>query len=207
MTLRGWAAGREGTWFRCDYCKRIIVKPGSHVVPCTSCGHGHLREMEPGSWGTWGPAGPWSQGAGGSTAGEDIVERARHLYTIIMNRELGDDEDSVCNRVCIIRELESITHKDFRNTAELHREVSSFLARKSRIKETDGGRLRRARKRAKLTIKELAAELGVTKRTMIRWERNESPLSASAIEWLNKKLSETPRAGAIRTNSTMSAML
>jgi len=71
--------------------------------------------------------------------------------------------------------------------------VSAFLARKSRIKETDGARLRRARKRAKLTIKELAVvELGVTKRTVIRWETNESPLSASAVEWLNKTLSDAP---------------
>jgi DNA-binding transcriptional regulator YiaG len=132
------------------------------------------------------------KGTGESSAGEDIVERVKRLYTIIVNGELGDDEDSVCKRVCIIRELEGITHKGFRNTAEFHREVSAFLARKSRVKETDGGRLRRARKRAKLTIKELAAELGVTKRTVIRWERNGSPLSASAVEWLNKKLSETP---------------
>ena len=121
----------------------------------------------------------------------DVV-RAKNLYTIIVNGELGDDEDGTCKRVCIIRELESITHKDFRNTAEFHREVSSFLARKSRIKETDGARLRRARQRGGLTIKELAVELGVTKRTVIRWERNESPLSASAVEWLNKTLSDAP---------------
>jgi DNA-binding transcriptional regulator YiaG len=120
------------------------------------------------------------------------VERARRLYTIIVNRELGDDEDSVMNRVCIIRELEGITHKNFRNTAEFHREVSAFLARKSRIKETEGARFRRARKRAKLTIKALAVQLGVTKRTVIRWERNESPFSASAVEWLNKTLSDAP---------------
>jgi len=137
------------------------------------------------SCGTWGlPVEP--------AVGGDPVERVRRLYTIIVNGELGDDEDSVMNRVCIIRELEAITHKDFRNTAEFHREVSAFLARKSRIKETDGARLRRARKRAKLTIKALAVELGVTNRTVIRWEINESPLSASAVEWLNKKLSETP---------------
>jgi DNA-binding XRE family transcriptional regulator len=119
---------------------------------------------------------------------DEIVERAKRLYTIIVNGELGDDEDGTCKRVCIIRELEGITHKDFRNTAEFHREVSAFLARKSRIKETDGGRLRRARKRAKLTIKELAAELGVTKRTMIRWEKNDGPpLSTRAVEWLNRQ--------------------
>jgi DNA-binding transcriptional regulator YiaG len=119
---------------------------------------------------------------------DEIVERAKRLYTIIVNRELGDDEDSVCKRVCIVRELEAITHKDFRNTAEFHREVSAFLVRKSRIKETDGGRLRRARKRAKLTIKALAVELGVTERTVIRWEKNDGPpLSTRAVEWLNRQ--------------------
>jgi len=192
MTLRGWAAGRQGTRLRCDYCRRIIVKDSGRSAPCTACGHGHLKEMEPGSWGTTGPAGPWPGGTGGGATDEDQVARAKNLYAIIVNGEMGDNEDSVCNRVCIIRELEGITHKDFRNTAEFHREVSAFLARKSRIKETDGGRLRRARKRAKLTIKELAVELGVTKRTVIRWERNESPLSASAVEWLNKTLSDAP---------------
>ena len=105
-----------------------------------------------------------------------------------MNRELGDDEDSVCKRVCIVRELEKITGKQFRNTAEFHREVGAYLARKSRIKETDGGRLRRARKRAKLTIEVLAAELGVTERTIIRWEKNDGPpLSTRAVEWLNRQ--------------------
>jgi DNA-binding XRE family transcriptional regulator len=119
---------------------------------------------------------------------DEIVERAKRLYTIIVNRELGDDEDSVCKRVCIVRELEAITHKDFRNTAEFHREVSAFLVRKSRIKETDGGRLRRARKRAKRTIEALAAELGVTERTVIRWEKNDGPpLSTRAVEWLNRQ--------------------
>ena len=119
---------------------------------------------------------------------DEIVERAKRLYAIIVNRELGDDEDSVCKRVCIVRELEAITHKDFRNTAEFHREVGAYLARKSRIKETDGGRLRRARKQAKLTIKVLAAELGVTKRTIIRWEKNDGPpLSTRAVEWLNRQ--------------------
>lgn len=116
------------------------------------------------------------------------VARAKNLYAIIVNGELGDDKDGTCKRVCIIRELVGITHKDFRNTAEFHREVSAYLARKSRIKETDGGRLRRARKRAKLTIKVLAAELGVTKRTMIRWEKNDGPpLSTRAVEWLNRQ--------------------
>lgn len=116
------------------------------------------------------------------------VARAKNLYAIIVNGELGDDEDSVCKRVCIIRELEGITHKEFKNTAELHREVSAFLARKNRVRETEGRRLRRARRKAKLTIRELADKLGVDKRTMIRWEKNDGPpLSTRAVEWLNRQ--------------------
>jgi len=128
----------------------------------------------------------WARGRGVMSNTE--VERAKRLYAIIVNRELGDDEDSVCKRVCIIRELEAITHKDFRNTAEFHREVSAFLARKSRVRETEGSRLRRARRKAKLPIRELADELGVDKRTIIRWEKNDGPpLSTRAVEWLNRQ--------------------
>ena len=130
------------------------------------------------------------------------VARAKNLYTIIVNRELGDDEDSVCKRVCIVRELEKITGKQFRNTAEFHREVGAYLARKSRIKETDGARLRRARQRGGLTIKELAVELGVTKRTVIRWETNESPFADNAVEWLNKTLSDAPGSTIAEKEST-----
>ena len=119
-------------------------------------------------------------------------ERVKDLYTILVNGEIGDDENGVCNRVLMVRELEQITCKQFRNTAEFHREVSAFLARKSRINETDGNKIRRARKQTDLTMKELAIELGVAKRTVIRWEMNKSPLSVKAVEWLNKTLLEAP---------------
>ena len=116
------------------------------------------------------------------------VARAKDLYTIIVNGELEDDEDSVCNRTRIVGELEEITEKQFRTMAEFHREVSAYLARKSRVRETEGGRLRRARRKAKLTIRELADKLGVDKRTMIRWEKNDGPpLSPRAVEWLNRR--------------------
>lgn len=120
------------------------------------------------------------------------VERAKNLYGILANGEIGDDQNGTCNRFLIVRELERITGKEFRDTAQFHREVCAFMARKSRNHETEGGRFRRARQGAGLTIKQLACELGVTKRTVIRWERNESPLSASAVEWLNKTLSDAP---------------
>lgn len=136
---------------------------------------------------------------------EGKVDRVKRLYTIIVNGELGDDENGLFNRVCIVRELEKITGKQFRDTAEFHREVSAFLAKKSRIKETDGTRFRRARQRGGLTIKELAVELGVTKRTVIRWERNESPLSEIAVEWLNAPESKNPEKGPYGEKVTFGA--
>lgn len=121
-------------------------------------------------------------------APEEIAERAKNLYTIIVNGELGDDAQGVAMRVEIIGELEKITKKQFRNTAEFHREVSAFLARKSRVKETAGTRLQRARKKAGMTIRALAAVFNVTKMTVIRWEQNKHPLPPSVIEWMEKRL-------------------
>jgi DNA-binding XRE family transcriptional regulator len=124
--------------------------------------------------------------------GNAEVERAKNLYGIIVNGEIGNDQNGTCSRFMVVRELEKITGKEFRDTAQFHREICAFIARKSRVNETEGTRFRHARQRAELTIKGLAIALGVTKRTVIRWERNESPLSEIAIEWLNKTLSDAP---------------
>jgi ribosome-binding protein aMBF1 (putative translation factor) len=119
---------------------------------------------------------------------ENAVARVSRLYAIIVNGELGDDENGLFNRVCIVRELEKITGKQFRDTAEFHREVSAFLAKKSRISESVGTQIRRARIRAGLTMKSLAKELKVSMKMVQRWELNVNGYvpNPSVIEWLNK---------------------
>jgi DNA-binding transcriptional regulator YiaG len=111
------------------------------------------------------------------------LDRAKWLYTAICNQTMPDLND----RAQAVRELEKITGKDFRDTSEFHNEVSAFLARKSRVAETIGTRIKRARRRAKMTQSDLAASLGVNRRTLIRWESNEVPPSPAALEWLNSK--------------------
>jgi len=127
---------------------------------------------------------------------EYLVERAKRLYEIIVNRELGDDENCMCNRVCIVGELESITGKKFRNTAEFHREVGAFLARKNRDTESIGTRIRRARKKSGLTMRGLAKELGVSEKMIQRWELNADGYvpNPAVMEWLNKTLSNGPES-------------
>lgn len=117
----------------------------------------------------------------------DTVNRVRDLYAIIVNGELRDDANSVQKRVTVIEELEQTTHKRFRTMSEFHNEVSAFLAHKSRINESIGTRIRRVRRKAKLTQDALAGLLHVTRRTVINWETNATPPSPAALEWLNAK--------------------
>ena len=118
---------------------------------------------------------------------DENVARVKDLYAIIVNGELGDDANGTSTRVEIVRDLERLTGKQFRSTSEFHNEVSAFLARKSRVNETIGTRLKRARRKAKMTQDALATLCGVTRRTVINWEMNETPPSPAALGWLNSQ--------------------
>ena len=109
---------------------------------------------------------------------EEIVERAKSLYSSIVGRDPG-------RGMAAISELERITGRQFRNTADFHREMEAFFTRGDRIWEKTGMRIHQARKKARLTQGGLAELLGVHKRTIIRWEKNEISPSPKALEWLN----------------------
>lgn len=55
------------------------------------------------------------------------IERAHSLYSIIANRQLGSDPESLQTRVDIIRELERITRQDFKSTADFHAKINAWL--------------------------------------------------------------------------------
>jgi len=130
---------------------------------------------------------------------EDYL-RAKRLYEIILNHELGDDSSGIQQRVEIIRELESITGKEFRNTAEFHQEVQAYIENRGARVGTLGTRLRKARKRAGLTIKELATSLGFKSHSaFVLFEQNKRLPPKEVIEWLQteeKKAQNNPPPGA-----------
>lgn len=104
------------------------------------------------------------------------VDRARDLYAIICNKELGDDARSVNTRVDIIRELERITCSNFKDTADFHRTVSAFIMRES----SGGDRLRKFRKSKRWSQGELAIHLGVSQQFVAQMEAGKRPLSEKA---------------------------
>jgi len=55
------------------------------------------------------------------------IERVKGLYSIIANRQLGNDPEGLQTRVDIIRELERITRQDFKSTADFHAKINAWL--------------------------------------------------------------------------------
>jgi hypothetical protein len=55
------------------------------------------------------------------------IERVKSLYSIIANRQLGNDPESLQTRVDIIRELEKITRKGFKSTDDFHAKINAWL--------------------------------------------------------------------------------
>ena len=113
-----------------------------------------------------------------------MIQRVKELYSIIANRQLGDDPESVCARVDIVRELEKLIGQNFRNTEDFHRKINSFLLQKQAIKN-EVERFIQARQKAGMTQKQLAEFLGVSIRRIKHWEAGTKPISKKALIWLN----------------------
>lgn len=162
--LKGWAAGREGTRFRCDFCGRTIVKPGSHVVPCTSCGHGHLREVKPRNR-CW-------------ICGEPQYDNvSKPPVRVECDRCIGRKVDG-------IGQLEVLLKTQFTNTADAKRKCERYVLRKGKRVEGD---LRVARKAKGWSQAELAIHLGVSKQAVQQMEVGRRPYGEKAIKWLEKQ--------------------
>ena len=113
--------------------------------------------------------------------------KVKELYGVICNHELGDDFSSVQRRVDIIRELESITRKEFRNTSEFHEVVQAYIKNKGERIKSLGKRIKRARKKNKMTLKQLASHLGFKSHSaFIMYEKDMRLPPNEVIQWLLK---------------------
>jgi DNA-binding XRE family transcriptional regulator len=113
------------------------------------------------------------------------VAEVKRLYTLIVNGEFGDDSDGVQQRVNIIKKLEEITHRNFRNTAEFHHLVADYIKNQEGKRLTTGEQVRKKRHERKWTQAMLADHLGVTKRTVINYEAGNTPPTERLLAWLN----------------------
>lgn len=107
-------------------------------------------------------------------------ETVRNLYAIVCNGEVNDGECAAR----AVAELESIVGRAFRSTTEFHHLVADYLKREG-LGRTTGEMVRRKRRGLKWTQAALAAHLGVTKRTIINYESNQTPPTKRLLEWVS----------------------
>jgi DNA-binding XRE family transcriptional regulator len=147
---------------RCDYCRRIIDRESSRSIPCTACGHGHLREMKPKNR--------------CSICGEPQYDNVDPKARVDCDRCFG-------RRVAGIRQLEAALKTGFIDTADAKRKCERYVLRKGKRVESD---LRVARKVKGWSQEELGIHLGVSKQAVQQMESGRRPYGEKAKEWLEK---------------------
>lgn len=108
--------------------------------------------------------------------------RIAALYNTICEHRLGDDPDSVQQRVGIVRELERLTKTNFKSTADLHFKIKTFVD-KGHARGA-GYQLKRARVRMQWNQKRLAQALECSQSLIAQMERDQTPLSKRAMEFV-----------------------
>lgn len=154
-------ADGQGMRMRCDYCRRIIIQESSRSIPCTACGHGHLRETLPRNW--------------CCICGEPQYNNVSKPPVKV--------ECSACvdTKVEGIRKLEREMGVDFAETADMRRKCERVTLNKGKRAE---GELRTARKQKGWSQQELAIHLGVSKQMVQQMEAGRRPYGEKAKRWL-----------------------
>jgi hypothetical protein len=116
---------------------------------------------------------------------KDIRPTVKRFWLDLTDPDRPCDSASVDYRVGLIRFLEKLMRTEFASTADLRQHVERFLD------GYDGRRLpvpqaiKRARKKLKLTQRQLAEQLGFKDHTLIsKYEKGQRVPSAKVIEWL-----------------------
>jgi len=109
-------------------------------------------------------------------------ERARAFYKIIKDGELGDNEEGTYRKCLAIGALETITNKQFNNTADFHREVSAFIENEI-PSQSD---LLKLRKSMNLSQRIFAIRMGVTQAEIVNMENGRKPLNKKALAFMRK---------------------
>lgn len=112
-------------------------------------------------------------------------ERAKEFYELINSGWFGDYEESTYRKFLAIRELETITGKQFNNTEEFHREVKAFLANES----LTGDDLLKLRKSMNLKQRSVATKIGIPRTEISEMEHGRKPLNKKTLAFMRKNLS------------------
>jgi DNA-binding transcriptional regulator YiaG len=109
----------------------------------------------------------------------------KKAYQVLCSADRPSDSSSDQEHSGLVRELERRLKTEFNSTRDLNEKVEKYLAGYDLRKAEPSARLRRARKKLKLTQGELARRLGYTSHVPIaNFERGKRPLTRRVSEWL-----------------------
>lgn len=113
------------------------------------------------------------------------IDRARNYFAIISNELMGDSPGELQARVDMIRQLEKITGKEFKNTADFIERMEKLFSASNQATA-----LREERERLGWTQARLAAFLGVSQQMIAKMENGSKPLNLKALRFLEQKRSD-----------------
>ena len=109
----------------------------------------------------------------------------KKLYQVLSNPNSPRDAYSVQVRTNIVQLLEKLLRTEFINTRDLRRKVDQYLGNYELRMRPVGERIKRARKKLRLTQAELATNLGFSSRVQIAYLENGHRYPPSKIfKWL-----------------------
>lgn len=110
----------------------------------------------------------------------------KKAFQILTNPERPLDANSVQQTIVLVRHLENLLRIQFENTRGFRRKIENYLKNYEIRKGTAGDRIKKARKKSRLTQKELAKMLGYkTHVTILNYEKGKRYPDEKVFQWLN----------------------
>ena len=111
----------------------------------------------------------------------------KKLYQIILDPDRPTDAASFQWRVNVIRCLENMLRTDFKNTRDFKRKIENYLNNYEIRKGSAADRIKKARKKLRLTQKQAAEHLGFkTHVTFVNYEKGKRYPPDKVFRWLEE---------------------
>jgi DNA-binding XRE family transcriptional regulator len=111
----------------------------------------------------------------------------KKLYQIILDPDRPTDAASVQWRVNVIRCLENMLRTDFKNTRDFKRKIENYLKNYEIRKGSAADRIKKARKKLRLTQEQAAEHLGFkTHVTFVNYEKGKRYPPDKVFRWLEE---------------------
>jgi DNA-binding XRE family transcriptional regulator len=118
---------------------------------------------------------------------KDKRSKVRKIWQILTDPDRPFDSASVDYRVELIRYLENLMRTEFASTRDLRQHVERYLDGHDGRRMPIFQAIRRARKKRKLTQRQLAGLLGLKDHTLIsKYEKGERVPSEKVLAWLKE---------------------